>query len=245
MAVYGLIGFPLTHSFSKAYFTAKFEREGLSDCSYINCEIESLDLLKSTIENEKLVGFNVTIPFKSKIISYLDSINEAAEKIGAANTVIRAKNNQLKGYNTDYIGFKESIKPFLKPYHTQALILGNGGSAKAVAYVLNELNIEYRIATRNPVLSEHIHYDQLTALDVRNAALIINTTPLGMFPNIDGFPDIPYQGIDKFHLLFDLVYNPSESQFLKKGSAKGAQTINGYSMLVRQAEEAWKIWQGN
>jgi len=245
MPAYGLIGFPLSHSFSKAYFTAKFEREGLVNYSYINCEISSLDQLISTIKKENLVGFNVTIPFKEKIIPYLNSISNEAKKIGAVNTVVVQSNLKLAGFNTDYIGFKETIKPLLKPYHTQALILGNGGSAKTVAFVLNELNIEYRIATRYPVSDEHIHYDQLTTLDIRNATIIINTTPLGMFPNLDSFPDIPYQGINKFHLLFDLVYNPPESQFLKRGGANGAQTLNGYQMLVRQAEEGLKIWRGN
>ena len=137
------------------------------------------------------------------------------------------------------------MRPLLKPYHNHALILGNGGSAKTVAFVLEELNIEYKIVTRNPKNDLQVSYDELRTVDIRNAPLLINTTPLGMFPQTELFPDIPYTGIDKFHLLFDLVYNPAETIFLKKGSAEGAQTVNGYPMLIRQAEEAWKIWRGN
>ncbi len=243
MPVYGLIGYPLSHSFSKSYFTAKFKREGFVDYNYINCEIENLNELKSIIQVEKLIGFNVTIPYKIAIIPFLDSITEQAEKIASVNTVVVDKQFKLKGYNTDYIGFKETLKPLLKPYHTHAFILGNGGAAKTVAFVLDELNIEFKIITRNPVAANHFSYDQLTVLDVRNAPLIINCTPVGMYPEINRFPNIPYDGIEKFHLLIDLIYNPIESSFLRNGRERGAMTMNGYSMLIRQAEEAWKIWR--
>lgn len=243
MPVYGLIGYPLSHSFSKAYFTAKFERERFVDFNYINCEIENLNELKSIIQVEKLLGFNVTIPYKISIIPFLDSITEQAEKIGSVNTVVVDKQFKLEGYNTDYIGFRETIKPLLKSYHTHAFILGSGGSSKTVAFVLDELNIEYKIITRSPIAFNHIGYCQLTAFDIQNTPLIINCTPVGMFPEINNCPDIPYDGIDKSHLLIDLIYNPIESLFLRNGRERGAKTMNGYSMLIRQAEEAWKIWQ--
>ena len=243
MPVYGLIGYPLTHSFSKAYFTAKFEKEGLVDFNYINCEIENLDELKSIIQIEKILGFNVTIPFKIDIIPFLDSIDEQAKKIGSVNTVVVDEQFNLKGFNTDYIGFYETIKPLLKSNHTHAFILGSGGSSKTVAFVLDELGIDYKIITRNPIAFNHISYGHLTAIDLRATPLIINCTPIGMFPEINRFPDIPYDGIEKLHLLIDLIYNPIETVFLRNGRERGATTMNGYSMLIRQAEEAWKIWQ--
>jgi shikimate dehydrogenase len=242
MSKFGLIGYPLKHSFSKAYFSSKFEREGLANFSYENYEMTSLNEIKELIVNENLAGFNVTIPFKEKIIPFLDELSDEANAIGSVNTVYCRVDGKLIGHNTDYLAFMQTLKPLLKPYHTQALILGNGGSAKTVAYVLNLLGIQYQIVTRNPQEPNHISYENLLAIDIRNAPLIINTSPLGMFPNVDEKPDLPYAGIDKFHLLYDLIYNPTITAFLQEGEHYGAATKNGYDMLIKQAQESWKLW---
>jgi shikimate dehydrogenase len=242
MSKFGLIGYPLKHSFSKAYFSSKFEREGLADFLYENYEMSSLNGIKELIAHENLAGFNVTIPFKEKIIPFLDELSGEAIAIGSVNTVVRQTSGKLIGHNTDYLAFMETIKPLLKPCHTQALIIGNGGSSKTVAYVLNLLGIQFQIVTRTPLEAHHISYENLLAIDIRNAPLIINTTPLGMFPNIDEKPDLPYAGIDKFHLLYDLIYNPTLTAFLQEGQHYGAATKNGYDMLLKQAEESWKLW---
>ena len=164
-----------------------------------------------------------------------------SKSIHSAN-VLKLTDAGYKAYNTDYIGFQETLKPLLKPYHTAALILGNGGSSKAIAYVLEQLDIDYRVATRNKTQGHFINYGAIRTIDVRNAGIIINTTPLGMHPHVGSFPEIPYEGMDKFHLAYDLIYNPAETQFLKKANLQGAMTKNGYDMLIRQAEESWKIW---
>ena len=242
MPVFGLIGKNLGHSFSKAWFTAKFEREGSNNHHYINIEIPDLLPLKNKISELQLNGFNVTIPYKEIIIPFLDELSSEAKMIGAVNTV-KIKNGKLIGYNTDYIGFTETIKPLLKPYHTLALLLGTGGVSKAIAFSLQSLGIEYEYISRKQSEPAPKNYAQLTFQDIRNATLIINTTPLGSYPAVDEFPDIPYQGIDKQHLLFDVIYNPAQTEFLKRGALRGASTMNGYPMLIRQAEESWKIWK--
>jgi shikimate dehydrogenase len=243
MPNFGLIGNPLTHSFSKAYFTSKFEREGLDNYRYTNFEIENIGEVKDIINLNELKGINVTIPFKESVIPFLDILSDEVTAIGAANTILKTENGKLIGFNTDYIGFRDSLKPLLKPYHTQALILGTGGSSKAIAYALDLLGIQYQKVGRISSPSNYYTYSELTSNIIRNAPLIINTTPLGTFPDVQSKPEIPYAGLDKFHLLFDLIYNPAETAFLQMGKLAGAATMNGYQMLIKQAEESWKIWR--
>ena len=242
MHKYGLIGFPLTHSFSKSYFISKFEREGKLDFSYENCEIQQIEELQTLLNDTSFSGFNVTIPWKQEIISYLDEISFEALEIGAVNVIHRISTNKLKGYNTDIIGFRETLLPLLKPYHTSALILGSGGASKAVSFVLRMLKIEFQIVTRNPTEINEIGYHQLNDDLIHHTFLIVNTTPIGMHPNEQNLLEIPYDTIGKYHLLYDLIYNPGETLFLKRGKQNGATIINGYDMLIRQAEESWHIW---
>ena len=241
MKRFALIGNPLTHSFSKSYFQSKFEREGIEDASYENIEITSEEELKNLLSQKHFDGFNVTIPWKEEVLKFVSEVSPECNVIQSAN-VLMLTTKGYKAYNTDYIGFRDTLKPLLKPYHTSALILGNGGSSKAIAFVLNELDIDFQIASREKSQGQIINYSDIRTIDVRNASVIINTTPLGMSPNVTTFPAIPYEGIDKFHLAYDLVYNPAETVFLKKAGLQGAMTKNGYDMLIRQAEESWKIW---
>lgn len=241
MKRFALIGNPLTHSFSKSYFQSKFEREGIEDASYENIEITSEEELKKLLAQHYFDGFNVTIPWKEEVLKFVSEVSPECKAIQSAN-VLMLTNNGYKAFNTDYIGFRETLKPLLKPFHTSAMILGNGGSSKAIAFVLNQLDIDFQIASREASQGQIINYGDIRAIDVRNASVIINTTPLGMSPDVNTFPAIPYEGMDKFHLAYDLVYNPSETVFLKKAGLQGAMTKNGYDMLIRQAEESWKIW---
>lgn len=242
MPCYGLAGKKLGHSFSKAWFTSKFEREGLTDYRYINHEMDDIRQIRAAVQEKGLSGLNITVPFKSSILPYLDVITEDALTIGAVNVVKVHNDGRLFGYNTDHIGFRETLMPLLKECHSRALILGTGGAAKAIAYVLSGLGIEYQFVSRDGTGKDILTYKNLTMLDIRNAPLIVNTSPAGMFPEVSGKPDIPYEGVDKYHILYDLVYNPAETEFMKMGDLYGAQVINGYAMLVRQAEESWKIW---
>lgn len=241
MKRFALIGNPLTHSFSKSYFQSKFEREGIEDATYENIEITSEEELKSLLAQNYYDGFNVTIPWKEDVLKFVSEVSPECNAIQSAN-VLMLTNNGYKAFNTDYIGFRETLKPLLKPFHTSAMILGNGGSSKAIAFVLNQLDIDFQIASREASQGQIINYGDIRAIDVRNASVIINTTPLGMSPDVNTFPAIPYEGMDKFHLAYDLVYNPAETVFLKKAALQGAMTKNGYDMLIRQAEESWKIW---
>jgi shikimate dehydrogenase len=239
-AVYGLIGYPLTHSFSSQYFQRKFAGEGI-DAQYRAFELTTIlefpALLESTPD---LKGLNVTIPYKAAILPYLDRLSEAAMVIGAVNC-IDIENNKLAGYNTDVIGFSESLKPLLKDPHTNALVLGTGGSSLAVKYVLEALDIEYVTVSRTKK-AECITYKELTTSLIKAYPLIINTTPVGMYPNTESFPELPYEGITEHHLLFDLVYNPEETKFLSLGKERGATVKNGLEMLHLQAEASWRIW---
>lgn len=241
MRLFGLIGYPLSHSFSKKYFTEKFEREGLSDCRYEQFSIANIDELKNVLEQHPdLCGLNVTIPYKEQVISYLDSRNEIVKKIKACNC-IRIDQGKLKGYNTDVIGFEQSLKKNLRPHHTHALILGTGGAAKAVEYVLDKEGIKYKYVSRKPS-AKSFSYEQLTPDLIGMYQLIINTTPLGMYPAVTEAPPIPYTSLTSSHYLFDLIYNPEKTLFLRKGEESGATISNGYEMLVTQADESWKIW---
>lgn len=259
MQHYGLIGYPLSHSFSKKYFTEKFEREHISNCEYNLYPLESINQFPQLIAgNPSLEGLNVTIPYKESIIPFLDELDKTAKTVGAVNCIkiIRTgsqisnlKSHVLHGYNTDVFGFRQSIKPFLEIQHERALILGTGGASKAVAYVLREIGIDCFFVTRNkekgnsvPSEKKLFTYDELNEYIIKAFKLIINTTPVGMFPDINNTPHLPYQFLTTSHLLYDLVYNPAETEFLKQGKLKGATAINGLSMLHLQAEEAWKIW---
>ncbi|NJX14721.1 shikimate dehydrogenase family protein [Tamlana crocina] len=239
----GLLGRNISYSFSRSYFKKKFENEGIENTTYDNFDIENIDRFPSIIKNTKgLKGLNVTIPYKQEVMPFLDKINKKAKEIGAVNTIKITKKGKLVGYNTDCYGFKNSLKPLLKPQHKSALILGTGGASKAVAYSLKELGISYHYVSRK--LSENVSfsYDTLTENDIKNHQIIINCSPVGTFPNIEDCPNIPYNGISKHHILYDLIYNPEETSFLKKGKENQATTINGLKMLELQAEKAWKIW---
>ncbi len=245
MKVFGLIGYPLGHSFSKAFFTEKFSREHIS-AKYEIFPIESLDKLPQIFEeNLALTGLNVTIPFKEKIIPYLHQIEPEARKIGAVNT-IRVEyiydEIQLTGFNTDIVGFELSLAPLLLPQHSKALVLGSGGASKSVCYVLAKLNISWKIVSRSPENKKMISYSDITPELINSCKLIINTTPLGMFPKTEACPDIPYKALSGEHLLFDLVYNPEITLFMRKGMEAGALVKNGLEMLEIQAEKAWEIW---
>lgn len=243
MRKFGLIGHPLSHSFSKQYFTQKFESEGI-EAEYQNFDIESLDELEDILRTEpNLVGLNVTIPYKTSILKRLDEVATCAHSIQSVNTVCVNRMSSgwsLKGANTDVIGFKESIEPFVAG-HSQALILGTGGAAKAAYHVLEELGLECNCVSRSPDEGDFM-YDELTPDDIWEHSILVNCTPLGMYPQIDAAPEIPYESITPEHVLYDMIYNPAETVFLKNGRIRGAKTINGLKMLERQAEESWRIW---
>lgn len=245
MRTFGLIGYPLSHSFSPSYFNQKFKNFKI-EAIYKAFEIESINKLNEVlVNNPNLEGLNVTIPYKESVISYLHHITKEAQKIGAVNCIkIENINNKpyLIGYNTDVIGFEKSLIPLLKKHHTKALIIGNGGASKAVAFVLNKLQIPYNFLVRSKKHNHEILFNEADKDLIEQCKLIINTTPLGTYPNIDICPNIPYEAINEQHLLYDLIYNPSETLFLKKGLAQGAQIKNGYEMLLIQAEACWKIW---
>lgn len=241
MRLFGLIGFPLSHSFSKGFFAEKFEKEGIEECSYENFPIPDIEQFpRLWKEHPQLEGLNVTIPYKQAVIPFLDDFSEAAKVIGAVNC-IRLRNNKLKGHNTDVTGFRRSLEPLLKPHHTKALILGVGGAAKAVKFALEQLGITYTEVSRK-YFDGTIAYDAINEEIIQTHPLIINTTPLGMYPNVAEAPPIPYQFINKDHLLYDLIYNPAETQFMQNGAARGAAVKNGHEMLILQAEASWEIW---
>ncbi|MBA2498430.1 MAG: shikimate dehydrogenase [Chitinophagaceae bacterium] len=241
MRLFGLIGYPLSHSFSKEYFTKKFEIEKLTNCRYENFPIASIAEIKNILHNKlELVGLNVTIPYKQQVISYLHHASPVVQVIGACNC-IHLKNGQLHGHNTDVIGFKKSLEKYLQPHHTKALILGSGGVSKAVEYVLSKLNIRFQVVSRNPDNTQ-LNYRLLSKSIIQEHLLLINTTPLGTFPNTEDAPEIPYELLTPNHYLFDVVYNPPSTKFLKMGQEKGAKTQNGLEMLQIQADESWKIW---
>lgn len=242
MKTYGLIGFPLSHSFSQKYFTAKFQKEGIADCRYDVYPIRAIEEIKALIRADpRLRGLNVTIPYKQSVLSYLDNTDRIPAGLHACNC-ISIKEGKTTGYNTDAAGFERSLLPNLQAYHTDALILGNGGAAEAIKFVLNKLKINYKVVSRKIHRDTNFIYDDLRESVIKEHKLIINTTPLGTFPGINECPDIPYGFLTEQHFLYDLVYNPEETLFLQKGEAAGAQIKNGYEMLVLQAEESWRIW---
>lgn len=242
MKVFGLIGKDIDYSFSKKYFSERFTNTNATDCNYQNFDIDSVaDFPNVIAQNPDLMGLNVTIPYKETIIPFLDYMSKKAEQIGAVNVIRLTKKRKLKGYNSDYYGFKKSLISILQPHHQKALILGTGGASKAVAFALKEMNIPYSFVSRE-VQENTISYERINATTFDNYQIIINCTPIGTSPNAEEFPPIPYQFFTKKHLAFDLIYNPEETQFLKKSKKKGALTKNGMDMLVFQAEKAWEIW---
>ncbi|MCF8372046.1 MAG: shikimate dehydrogenase [Bacteroidales bacterium] len=244
MKKYGLIGYPLGHSFSKKYFTEKFLKERIN-AAYENYPIEAISEFPKLLRSQPaLCGLNVTIPYKEEIIPYLDELDETAKEVGAVNTIQisrQGKKIHTKGFNTDVFGFEKMIAPELNPGHNSALILGTGGASKAVAYVLKKLGIDFTFVSRYSQ-TDIFSYADLSSEIVKNSHVIINTTPLGMFPHVDGLPNLDYSALTPEHLLVDLIYNPEETLFLKKGKAQGATSLNGLKMLRYQAEKAWEIF---
>lgn len=245
MQKYGLIGYPLGHSFSKNYFNQKFESEKI-DAEYVNFPIPDIKDFKNVLkENPELCGLNVTLPYKTQVMQYLDEIDDDAKQIGAVNVIKFTKGLfgkwKLKGYNTDVIGFTRSISPLLTAEHKKALILGTGGASKAVRHGLQQLGLEATFVSRRPA-DWVITYEDLTPEVMSEYKVIVNTTPVGMFPNINECPDIPYECLTPSHLLYDLLYNPDETLFMKKGLEKGATVKNGLEMLLLQAFAAWEVW---
>lgn len=237
----GLLGYPLEHSFSKQYFKAKFLQENLTECSYENFSVPDLNDWRSTVGREQLDGFNITIPYKKEIIPFLDEISDTAAATGAVNTVLISDDKWI-GENTDVIGFRESLLSFVATPENirQALILGTGGASLSAAYILNELNIPYRFVSRSQQ-KDHLTYEELNG-NIREYDLIINTTPAGMYPDNDLFPNIPYTELSTKHYLYDMVYNPGKTLFLSYGEKQGASIKNGLEMLRLQAEAAWNFW---
>lgn len=258
MDKYGLIGYPLGHSFSKTYFSDKFKRLGQTDSCYELFPLESLNELETLVKNEpKLRGLNVTIPYKIGVLYYLDKISEEARAVDAVNCIKIVKKDSLndlfsgevklcsfalEGYNTDVYGFENSLQPLLKKQHTNALVLGSGGASRAVTYVLKKLNISYKVVSRKATPSQ-LSYEDITPSLIERHKLLINTTPLGMAPHIDDLPKLPYDSVGRGHLLYDLIYNPETTLFLKEGKKKGAMVKNGLEMLILQAEKSWEIWR--
>jgi len=243
MKQYGLIGHPLGHSFSKDYFNAKFEKEGL-DCEYQNYDLEDVALIRQLVsDHPQLQGLNITIPYKEAIIPYLDELDPISIEVGAVNTVKVLDDGKLIGYNTDVIGFHSSLFTFHSSLFTPhfSLILGSGGASKAVQYVLRKNGIPFHLVSRSSEKGDYVYQD-LTPDIIQSHLLIINATPVGMAPKIDQAPIIPYEAITPQHTLFDLIYNPEETLFLKHGREQGAVTINGLAMLHAQAEASWEIW---
>jgi shikimate dehydrogenase len=246
MQKYGLVGYPLKHSFSIGYFNEKFSSEKI-EAEYINFEIPDINNFPEIIEaNPNLHGLNVTIPYKEKVIPYLDELDKQTAAIGAVNVIkiIRNKGGKPKliGYNSDIIGFTQSIQPLLQSHHKKALILGTGGASKAVFHGLKILGIEAKFVSRTARFGM-LTYEELNAEIIKEYTVIVNCTPVGMYPKVDACPDIPYEAITSEHLLYDLLYNPNITLFMKKGEAKGAVTKNGLEMLLLQAFAAWEIWQ--
>ncbi len=243
MKQFGLIGYPLSHSFSKKYFSDKFEKASITDAHYELYELKSLQDFKNwmnTVSNLK--GLNVTIPYKQEVIPFLDQLNDKAKAIGAVNVIKKESDGTYTGYNSDYYGFKNSLEDFLdNPFPKKALVLGTGGASKAVIVALQDMGIDYRYVSRH-ASGVTLGYEELTTELIATHQLIINTTPLGMYPAIDQCPPIPYEAIGPAHYLYDLVYNPQETLFMKKGLVQGAKVKNGLDMLILQAEKAWEIW---
>ena len=243
MKTYGTIGFPLTYSFSRQYFTEKIEREEIPDSVYHSFPLTTIEEFPAFLKNTpSLQGLAVTIPYKEKVLKYVTHLSEEVKLIGAANC-IKVRGNELTAFNTDIIGFEKSFIKNLKPNHNKALVLGTGGASKAVQYVLKKLGIEFFVVSRNEFEADNfIQYNAITTAIINEHNIIVNATPLGMSPAENTCPDLPYQLLTAGHYLFDLVYKPAKTLFLQKGEEQGATIINGFEMLMIQAEENWRIW---
>ena len=245
--VAGLIGYPLSHSFSKGYFTEKFVKEGIEGYVYENFEISNIDSLRDIIaKNPGLIGLNVTIPYKESVITHIDELSPEARRIGAVNTILverRGKNTRLTGHNTDYIGFGKSLDVLIQRKPEGALVLGTGGASKAVRFVLEKRGIRNIVVSRNPV-SGQLSYNEVTGKTLAEYPLIINTSPVGMYPEVNNKPDIPYDALGPGNYLFDLIYNPEKTRFLEEGEKAGSKIFNGLKMLIEQAEASWDLWSG-
>lgn len=240
MEKYGIIGYPLGHSFSRAFFTEKFLREGI-DAEYVNFEIPSAGMLTDVVRsNPDLRGLNVTLPHKEAVIPLLDELTDEAREIGAVN-VVRVRDGKLKGYNSDIIGFMDSIRPLLQPWHRHALVLGTGGASRAIRVGLQRLGLDWTYVSRTPA-DGRLTYHDLTPEVMAHYQVIVNCSPVGMYPKVDACPDIPYQLLTARHLLYDLVYNPEETLFLRRGAEQGAAVKNGLEMLHLQALASWRFW---
>lgn len=240
MRLFGLIGHPVSHSFSKSFFDKKFEAENLSDCRYELMDLATIKDVASLKSNKNINGLNVTIPYKQAVLPFLDDISDAAQLIGAVNT-IKVKDGKWIGHNTDVVGFEKSLVPLLNPIIKKALVLGSGGAYLAVKYVLDKLSISSSLVSRQS-LSALYRYEDITKSVLNDHQLIINTTPVGMFPDVNKMPEIPFHLLNPFHLVYDLVYNPEETLLLKNAAFIGCRVKNGLEMLQIQAEESWKIW---
>lgn len=243
---FGLIGKNISYSFSRGYFKEKFQKMELEDHQYVNFDLQDITVLGDIIKERAsgLKGMNVTIPYKQDVQPFLDDIDADAREIGAVNTIKFNKNGTVVGYNTDVYGFQNSLKPLLKPHHTKALILGTGGASKAVAYAFKKLGIDFKFVSRTATL-EKLSYNQLNEEMMSDYTVVVNCSPLGTSPDIELKPDIPYQFLSSKHLLFDLIYNPSETTFLRLGKEQGATVKNGLTMLELQAEKSWEIWNSD
>ncbi len=238
---FGLIGKNISYSFSRGYFTKKFQNLELQDHSYENFDLQSIEKFDGLLEaNPDVKGLNVTIPYKQEILPYLNKIDDTALQIGAVNT-IKIEDNNLIGYNTDVIGFQKTLEPHLKSHHSRALILGTGGASKAIAHVFKTMGIEHRFVSRNPDEGQ-LNYIDLSEKILQEHTVVVNCTPLGTHPDIERLPDIPYDFLGTRHLIFDLIYNPAKTSFLKAGEERGASIVNGQKMLEIQAEASWEIW---
>jgi len=242
--LFGLIGKDIAYSFSRSYFTEKFRELELNEYRYVNFDLRNLDEFKSVVvpQLDQIGGLNVTIPYKEQIIPYLDEIDQEALQIGAVNTIKILPTGELKGFNTDAFGFEASLSKLLRPQQKSALILGTGGASKAVAFVLRKLGLSFRYVSRQKSGEEFLTYAELDESTLQSHQVIINCTPLGTFPEVDRKPALPYEFIGSDHLLFDLIYNPAKTAFLREGEKRGAKIVNGSEMLEKQADRAWAIW---
>jgi len=242
--LFGLLGKNISYSFSKKYFTEKFKELQLEHYSYKNFDLQRIEDFPLILSKnmDQLKGFNITIPYKEEIFQYLDEVDIDAETIGAVNTIKVMEDYRLKGFNTDVYGFENSLKSLLKGYEKQALILGTGGASKAIAFVLNKLNIDFKFVSRDPKNKNTIAYHHLNEEVIKQSHLIVNCTPLGTFPNVEDLPNIPYEFLTKEHILYDLIYNPAETSFLRKGKEMDCTIKNGEEMLQLQADRSWEIW---
>lgn len=242
--LFGLLGKNISYSFSRNYFTNKFKDLGYTNHEYVNFDLQEITELKEVLNKNKevLAGINITIPYKQEVMAFTDSIDEDAKKIGAVNTLKFLNDGTIKGFNTDYYGFKNSILPLIKPHHTKALVLGAGGASKAIAYAFEKMNIDYKFVSRKKRNNDVFVYEEITSAIIKEYTVIINCTPLGTYPNIETRPEIPYQELTEKHLLYDLTYNPEITTFLKLGKEQGATIKNGLQMLALQAEKSWEIW---